>query len=629
MNGNVFSQVLPTHALRGVYDIFWGDMRRVYQLLPSRLRVQIWLLFFGMLSTALLEVFAITLLAFLGMSVAAPQATAAHPVFSRLHRLFPGIADIYADPMLFVSLVSVGVWIVFLLKNAAQACVMWRISRLGEIMSLELGEQMLRRYLYSPYIWHIASDSARTATALGGRESLSNLLIQILNTHVYAITALTLFVTLLSATPGVILGAVLGTVALAVLMYAVLKRRMDTAGRLALESAQGQSKSMLSVVNGIRDVLIYRQQDVFLQAYTQACRKGSISRSVVAVTPPTPSWILEVVGIGVIPLSIWLLARQGSTDLGRVASIISLVMLTAWRILPMVNRVLSTLISIRGIRPRAMNCLEVFEEMRGLPGIDLVNPDPDYAFNRALELRGVCFRYPDKEDDALRDISLTIPKGGQVGIIGLSGAGKSTLAGILSGLMEPTAGHILVDGAPMGKAQAAAYMLRVGYVPQSPYLFAGSVADNVAFSQWGRQYDRERVLRACRMAALDIVESGAGINIRIRERGAGLSGGQAQRVSIARALFCEPEVLIFDEATSSLDQANEDAIMETIGTYRGTITCVVVAHRLSTLEKCDYIYWLDDGMLKAHGPTAEMLQKYRDYCAKKQDPAEHAPGLLS
>jgi ABC-type multidrug transport system fused ATPase/permease subunit len=352
MNGTVLLKAFPTDALRGAYNIFWGDMKRVYRLVSPRLRFHIWLLFFSMLFTALLEVFAITTLAFLGMSVAAPQATAAHPVFSRIHSLFPGISELYADPMLFVLLVSVGVWAVFALKNVAQACVMWRVSRLGEFISLELGEQMLRRYLYSPYIWHLSSDSARTATALGGRESLSSLLIQILNTHVYAITALALFVTLLSATPGAILGVVLATTTLATIIYSVLKRRMDKAGHLVLESAQGQNKSMLSAINGIRDVLIYRQQEVFLRAYAQACRQGSVSRSVVAVTPPMPGWILEALGIGLIPLSIWLLMRQGNDDLGRVAAIISLVMLTAWRILPMVNRALSALITIRGIRPQ-------------------------------------------------------------------------------------------------------------------------------------------------------------------------------------------------------------------------------------------------------------------------------------
>ena len=478
-------------------------------------------------------------------------------------------------------------------------------------MSIHLGSMILHRYLCSPYMWHISSDSGRTFQALSARDAMGQLLIQIMCVWVYALTALALFVTLLSATPAVILGAVLTTAFIAALLYNLVKRQVDQSGKDLLKASQAQTTSLMNAINGIREVLIYRQQPVFYSAYLTACREGARPRSFLTIASQMPTWVLECLGIGVIPFSIWVLSVRGDVSLTTVVVVISLVMLTAWRILPMVTRSLSVLIAVRSLRPQAMTSLEVFEEMRKTPTVELPDPDPDFCFEKSIGLDHVSFRYPTAGEDALKDITLSVPKGSQVGFIGLSGAGKSTIVGIFSGLFEPREGDLLIDGHPMNREQRAAYMPRVGYVPQTPYIMAGTIAGNVAFSEWGKPYDRERVERACRMAALDLVERGDGIDTVLGERGAGLSGGQAQRVSIARALYCNPEILILDESTSSLDQANENAIMQTINTWRGKITTIIVAHRLTTLENCDYIFWLESGRLVGHGPALEMLARYR------------------
>ena len=140
---------------------------------------------------------------------------------------------------------------------------------------------------------------------------------------------------------------------------------------------------------------------------------------------------------------------------------------------------------------------------------------------------------------------------------------------------------------------------------------AGSIAENVAFSEWGKPWDAERVRKACRMAALDIVETDPrGIEYPIGENGAGLSGGQAQRVSIARALYAEPEILILDESTSALDQQTEAAIMATINSLREQLTIIIIAHRLSTVEQCDQLFWVENGRLKKQGPSTAILAEY-------------------
>jgi ABC-type multidrug transport system fused ATPase/permease subunit len=183
---------------------------------------------------------------------------------------------------------------------------------------------------------------------------------------------------------------------------------------------------------------------------------------------------------------------------------------------------------------------------------------------------------------------------------------------VLSGLTPPTAGEVLIDGQPLDSAQLKLYRRRIGYVSQKPYIMAGTIAENVAFSQWGKPYDPEKVKDSCRKAAIDFLgEHCNHINKTVGEDGVGLSGGEAQRVSIARALYADPDIILFDEATSALDHVNERLIFKTIQDLRHSVTCIVVTHRLNTLEACDIVYWLEDGGVVASGTPQDILPRYR------------------
>ncbi len=203
-------------------------------------------------------------------------------------------------------------------------------------------------------------------------------------------------------------------------------------------------------------------------------------------------------------------------------------------------------------------------------------------------------------------------KGSMVGIIGPSGAGKSTLVGILTGLLSPDSGCVSVDDVPLDAVRSAGWSVQIGYVPQTPFLLNASLADNVAFSRWGEAIDRDRVSACCRMAAIDFLDQlPEGLDTLLGERGTRLSGGQLQRVAIARALYSGPACIIFDEATSSLDGAAEAAIQRTINGLRDQMTLIVIAHRLSTVEMCDTVYWLEGGAVVDSGPAEVIVPAYR------------------
>jgi ABC-type multidrug transport system fused ATPase/permease subunit len=333
---------------------------------------------------------------------------------------------------------------------------------------------------------------------------------------------------------------------------------------------------------------------------------------------PIPAWVLEVVGFTVIPVTLYLMLRFYDASMARITGVLTMIMLASWRILPILNRSLSCLVAARGVRHAAMECLAKVEYVRNNPLEASAAPDPDFVLNGDIVFQNVCFRYPAAAEDCLHDLNFTIECGKCTGIVGVSGAGKSTVVSILSGLLRPASGAMPVGGRELSPSALVAYSLQVGYVPQTPYIMPGTLAENVAFSSWGKAYDEERVLRVCRLAALDVVDKHPqGIRLPIGEKGAGLSGGQAQRLSIARALYADPALLILDEATSALDSATETAIMNTIYALPQSITTVVIAHRLSTVRNCDALLWIDGGRLVESGPAGVVLEHYGAFLEKR------------
>jgi len=199
-----------------------------------------------------------------------------------------------------------------------------------------------------------------------------------------------------------------------------------------------------------------------------------------------------------------------------------------------------------------------------------------------------------------------------VGIIGHSGAGKSTLTDLLTGLLEPSGGRILVDGRPIGPASRESWRSQIGFVPQKPFLFDGTLAENVAFALTPADVDRAPVERSCAQAGVNefLADLPLGLDTVIGDQGGLLSGGQAQRVAIARALYRNPQVLIFDEATSSLDDKNERYVMASLAALREGKAVIIIAHRLKTVESCDIVFWLEDGKVLLSGTPGQVLPQY-------------------
>lgn len=591
---------------------FFEDFLRILSVISVENKVKAFLLFVLMAAQSALELLFILTLTYMAEALTAPQMLRERLLFRGIFAICPSLEP-YADNARYLLLIA-GCIVIFV--SIMKSAVSWISARstifLGEKISVDIGKEIMSRFLHNDYSWHLSSESTTTFQRLQWRGQLANMLIFQLSMYSCLLTMGVLLIGLIHQEPMLTLLVVGTTSLVGFVLYRLIRLRVDKSAVCAANSAQEETSAILCATKGIREVLIYRQQEVFLHAMTEAAQKGIRARVFNGVAPTLPTWVLEATGFTVVVAAIAYLTFVVNAGIPEITTALGLLMLTAWRVLPYANRVVGFQVSIRAVRPMVHAVLDLLYLLRAQPRPHLPAPDPNFTFENRISLHQVCFQYAGSQVDSLHNLTFDIPIGQKIGVIGPSGAGKSTLVGVLSGLLYPRCGTILVDGTPLDPGRAAAFAQLIGYVPQQPFLFAGTLAENVAFSSWGRPWDKQRVMEACQRAAVDFITTHPdGINQRIGENGAGLSGGQAQRVSIARALYCRPKLLIFDEATSALDQANENHIQNTIDSLANEVTCVIIAHRLTTVENCDSIIWVDNGHLVMHDETNIVLEKYK------------------
>lgn len=301
-----------------------------------------------------------------------------------------------------------------------------------------------------------------------------------------------------------------------------------------------------------------------------------------------PRLFLEAIGFSMIVFIITYLVWKNQQNISHALPIISMFVLALYRLMPSINRIMNSYNQILF----NYRSLDIIHSDLMYPTEDL--GDKSITFNGAISLEKIQFEY-EEDKPILDNITITINKGDKIAFIGESGSGKSTLIDIIIGLYKPKHGHVKIDDVTLDDMNVKAWRTKIGYIPQAVYLFDGSVGENVAFA---KDFDREKVDECLRKAKIfDFLEPKGGQDVQVGEGGILLSGGQKQRIAIARALYTDPEVLILDEATSSLDNKTEQQIMDEIYDISKDKTLIIIAHRLSTIQDCDQIYHLINGTL--------------------------------
>jgi len=609
--------MVVVNKLRALYVLFWLNFRRTYKVLPAYLRGKCRSTFVGMAILATLEVATMLSISFLAMSIAAPEAALSFGFMPYLINNSPAAKLFFADPRnvaMFGSCYVVGL---LAIKNLTAYLMLSRTAYFGEMVALNIGERLFRNYLFRNYIDHLAGKGTHIYSMIGMRNAVGQYMVACMNVYTYFATFMALLFLIVSRTP-VMLFFVLGLVGVAsTLLYFNIKRAIDRDSNQVMQLSMRENQSLSNATGGVREIIIYRQQEVFLDIFRHNARAKMKPQSFLSTLPTIPTLTLEVVGFFSIPCLAAVLIYWYQAPMAQIASTLALFMLFCWRVLPMLNRSITALVLMRSLHASAFTCLTEVENLEAAVETETVLPDNTFQVMEKISLDTVSFRYPGKERFALDGVTCDARLGRRIGIVGLSGAGKSTLASVLAGLVAPSSGCMLVDGRQLTPATLPAYRQRIGYVPQSAFIMNGTLAQNIAFSEWGKSINKEKVLHAAELAALDFIhENPQGIEMSL-SAGSQLSGGQMQRVSIARALYVSPQIIILDESTSALDLATERAVLHTIENLPRDLIVFVIAHRLSTVERCDEIWWLEGGRLRQQGPAAKVLPEYTAYLASR------------
>ena len=524
---------------------------------------------------------------------------------------FPRINELlgFPSPGQLVA-ISMGLLVVvYLAKSAFMIWSLWIQKGYSNTVSNRIGRHLFDVYLKQPYEFHTQRNSALLIrNSQNSASMLAGIIDPTLGILADTLVTIGLFGLVMLLEP---VGTLVTIVSFGI--SAVTFRRFTNERIRRWGAAQNHHKGMMlkhlqQGFGGVKDLKVLGREGFFVDRYSDELdANASVWRrfTLAQVLPRIGLENLTVIGLALL-VSTMVFAGYDSTH---ILPIIGLFGAAAFRLLPAVNRTISNLQTIKWNQEIAY---ELYDDLK-LPIEQKQIGNQSRSTFESINFSNVSFGYVGAVQNSLQDISLQISHGEAVGLVGPSGSGKSTLVDVLLGLLAPQSGEVRVNGLPI-REKLDIWRTTVGYVPQTIFLIDDSLRRNIAFGLPNKEIDEKCVEQAIELAQLKDFVAGLpdGLETVVGERGVRLSGGQRQRIGIARALYNQPEVLVLDEATSSLDTETEQGVMQAVQALQGTKTVIIVAHRLSTVEYCDRLYRLESSRIIDEGTFAEVMSRAKD-----------------
>ena len=533
----------------------------------------------------------------------------------------------FADVRSFTIWTGVAVFCVTVFGLGMKVISIWLSSRFALMRSYSISARLLRNYLGQPYTWFLSHKTSDLKTRMLTEvdkvvnEALYTAMMIIPSgfTVVLLVAALCLMQPEIAIGGAVLIGGMYGIIFLGV------RRLLVRFGRTRMLANETRFRVVQEATGGLKELKIMDLENSYHIRFRGAAYQMAHAQTRMHIMGHIPRYAIEAIAFGGMILLIIVLLVRESSNIADLVPTLGLIAAVGLRLIPATQQVYQRSASLK----QAEATLErthhdivklpppIIEDRRANEVL------PKLHLKRVLEISNLSFSYPNAERQALSDLSLTIQANSTVGIVGGTGAGKTTFVDIILGLLAPASGSMLVDGVEITDKNRKAWQRTLGYVPQSIFLSDSTIAENIAFGRPVEDIDMSAVERAAKVAALhDFITTDLpdAYNTVVGEVGARLSGGQRQRVGIARALYHEPDTLIFDEATSSLDTLTEAAVMSAIHALAGEKTILIIAHRLSTVRDCDTILLMRKGRVVAQGAFDELVlddEEFRRMTAAK------------
>lgn len=520
----------------------------------------------------------------------------------------------------FLGMVSVSQFVIFLgiasfslIVTAAlvRTASDYFVTKFVQMRRHTIATHLLEYYLRQPYEFFITRHSSDLA-----KEILSEVDTVILSviqpismmiTGVISLLVLTALLVIVDPVVAVTAGTALAVVYL--LVFRVFRPIVSRAGVARRDTNKERFEALSEALGGIKMIKLSGNEGIYLNRFSAPSKRMSEAILTATISGRLPKYIVEAVAMGgIILLSLVLLMREPDTAASgsTLLPMLGLYGFCGYRMLPAIQGIYLAVTQIKfGIEPLKNVAAEVEgSASTAKDGAALVVETDPLPFGKAITFAEVFYQYPSTESHGIAGLSLEIPHGTSIGIIGETGAGKTTFIDLFLGLLIPTRGHIACDGVKLTEENLHAWRANVGYVPQEILLTNSSIKENIAFGLKDEAIDMERVRNCANVAQIhDFIseELPAGYDTSVGERGIRLSGGQRQRIGIARALYADPSVLVLDEATSALDTKTEAKVMAGIHEMGRSKTILIVAHRYSTLEVCDQVVQFEGGRITRIG----------------------------
>ena len=531
-----------------------------------------------------------------------PKIINDYPFLNKLFTYFGNPSQIKIVVFGLVTLI-----LIYIIKATFLIYLGWRQSKFSSELSAYLSNKLFAGYLKLPYSFHLEKNSAELLRNIQNEVGLFTFVSQsviALSVEISIVAGVVLFLIILEPSGALGITSFLGIAVF--IFHSITKKRLLFWGVLRQAHTGKANLHLLQGLGGVKDVKLLCREDYFLNEFRVHNNSISKIQTKVSTLSLVPRIYLELLAvIGLVGLIIIMVIQKKPTEL--FLPTVGVFIAAAFRMIPSANRIMT---SIQGIRYAKPVVELLYTEIELIKSINETKKSNEpIVFIDKLQIRNLSFQYPNSNIMALDNVTLSIKNGQTVGIIGSSGSGKTTLVDVILGLLMPTSGDILSDDKQIN-INIRNWQSQIGYVPQTIYLTDDTLRNNIAFGIPANEINEIGILNAIKAVRLEefVFNLPNGLNTFVGERGVRLSGGQRQRIGIARALYNNPSFLLLDEATSALDNLTESAVMDEVMSMKGQRTILIIAHRLSTVSKCDIIYRFSSGKIVEVGSPQSVLK---------------------
>jgi ABC-type multidrug transport system fused ATPase/permease subunit len=515
----------------------------------------------------------------------------------------------------FLFALGVLVFVLLITSLFFKALTSYVQTRFVMMREYSIGKRLIESYLHQPYSWFLNRHSADLGKTILSEvkaviDFAMNPLMILISQSAVALVLMSLLLAvdiLLALSIGATLGLAYG------IFFSIVSARLKRLGQSRIKTNQERFTAVSEAFGAAKEVKVGGLEQAYISRFAipaEIYAKGQATATMIA---QLPRYALEAIAFGgVLLVILYLMSKSGSFT--AALPIIALYAFAGYRLMPALQQIYGAFTQLRFARP-ALNAL--YKDISDLKIQNIKQNDVmPMQFNKSICFNKVSYQYPNAPKLALKNIDINIQANSKVGFVGTTGSGKTTTVDVMLGLLEPQEGSLSIDGQSITMANRRQWQRIIGYVPQNIYLTDNSVSANIAFGLNKKDIDQQAVERVAKIANLhkfvtnDLPQGYATV---VGERGVRLSGGQRQRIAIARALYHNPRVLILDEATSALDNITEQVVMEAVNNLGDNITIILIAHRLSTVSKCDQIFLLEQGEIKARGTYEKLINTSKHF----------------